>query len=129
MAGANHFWSMGKLKDSLQDGFLTALEMSQMDLHQTQLAVLGACESGLGQLHNNEGMMGMVRALKLAGVRKIMMSLWPVPERETQELFSLFYTNWVNKKMDMHTALERAQKALLNKNYNPFYWAGWVIVE
>ncbi|MDZ4702941.1 MAG: CHAT domain-containing protein, partial [Saprospiraceae bacterium] len=66
---------------------------------------------------------------KLAGVRYLIMSLWKVDDRATMELMSSFYTNWLQKKMDIPTAFRTAQLELLAKDPNPFFWAGFVLME
>ncbi len=130
LAGGNHAWLTGKpLRENMEDGILTAYEISQMDLSDTELVVLSACETGLGDVAGNEGVYGLQRAFKLAGVRYLIMSLWKVDDRATMELMSSFYTNWLQKKMDIPTAFRTAQLELLAKDPNPFFWAGFVLME
>ena len=90
MAGGNHAWKTGEsIKPGMEDGILTAYEISQMDLSNTVLVVLSACETGLGDINGNEGVYGLQRAFKIAGVKYLIMSLWQVPDKET----ALFYGN------------------------------------
>lgn len=127
LAGANYAWNGYPVAPGTEDGILTAYEISQMDLHRTRFAVLSACETGLGDLFLNEGVIGLQRALKMSGIRKIMISLWKVPATGTQQLMSLFYRNWL-EGMNMEDALRSAQ-LVMQKNYSPYYWAGFQIVE
>lgn len=74
-----------------EDGVLTALEISQLDLSQTTLTILSACETGLGEIRGNEGVYGLQRAFKIAGSQYLIMSLWQVPDRETMAFMTSFY--------------------------------------
>lgn len=130
LSGANYAWQHGKsYRPELEDGVVTAMEISQLDLHQTELVVLSACETGLGDIKGNEGVYGLQRAFKIAGVKNIMMSLWQVPDQQTHELMRAFYYFWILKKIPVRKALHLAQKEMRNKNYEPYYWAGFVLVE
>ncbi|MCC6724944.1 MAG: CHAT domain-containing protein, partial [Saprospiraceae bacterium] len=96
MAGANHAWQMGRpLRPDLEDGILTANEISQMNLANTELEVLSACETGLGDIRGNEGVYGLQRAFKIAGARYLVMSFWQVPDQETSVFMTQFYKNWL----------------------------------
>lgn len=111
------------------DGVLTALEVSQMNLSDTKLVVLSACETGLGDINGNEGVLGLQRAFQIAGVNKIIMSLWEVPDFQTQELMQQFYKLWITKKYDIPTAFTKAQMSLKEKYGNPYFWAGFILVN
>jgi CHAT domain-containing protein len=130
LAGGNYAWKYGRpLQTSEEDGILTAYEISQMDLSTTELAVLSACETGLGELRGYEGVYGLQRAFKLAGSRYLLMSLWQVPDFQTQELMTAFYTKMIDDQMSIPDAFQAARQALRKKYPNPFYWAGFVLVE
>lgn len=129
LAGANHAWKTGHPLGNREDGILTAYEISQLDLHNTELVVLSACETGLGHIDGNEGVYGLQRAFKTAGVKTLLMSLWQVPDYQTQELMAVFYQKWLPGKMPIRQALQAAQKAMRDKGYEPYYWAGFVVVE
>lgn len=110
-----------------EDGILTAYEIAQMDLSKTRLAVLSACNTALGELQGEEGVLGLQRALKLAGVAQMIISLWKVPDNETTELMQLFYQALLKGK-DTREALRTAQLQMRQK-YSPFYWAAFVVVD
>lgn len=130
MAGANYAWNTGKpYKDGMEDGILTAYEISQLDLSNTGLVVLSACETGLGVIRGNEGVYGLQRALKIAGVKYIIMSLWQVPDFQTEELMTSFYYNWLNDSKSIPEAFRKAQASIRKKYPDPFYWAGFVLVQ
>lgn len=118
----------------LDDGVLTAYQASQLDLEGTELVVLSACETGLGQQSNGEGVFGLRRGLQEAGASAVMMSMWSVPDRETQELVALFYAKWLGG-MDMPEALRQAQlqeRETVRTRYGkdlPFYWGAFVLVS
>ncbi len=96
LAGANYSWTAKPdtmLSKTGEDGILTALEFSQLNLRKTKLVVLSACETGLGKIEGSEGTFGLKRGFKLAGVEQIIVSLWSVPDKETMELMTLFYND------------------------------------
>jgi CHAT domain-containing protein len=127
LAGASRVWNKLPEIEGVEDGTLTAYEVSNMSLSNTQLIVLSACETGLGDIKGSEGVFGLQRAFKMAGVRYIIMSLWQVPDYQTSELMELFYTNWLNG-MAIKEAFNMAQQTM-RKKYNPFYWAAFVLIE
>ncbi len=129
LAGGNHAWKTGQPLGNREDGILTAYEISQLDLRNTELVVLSACETGLGQIEGNEGVYGLQRAFKIAGAKNLVMSLWQVPDYQTQELMTAFYRNMLEKEMPVRQALHAAQDEMRQKRYEPFYWAGFVLVE
>ena len=113
----------------MEDGILTAYEISQMNLANTALVVLSACETGLGDLQGNEGVYGLQRAFKIAGVKYIIMSLWQVPDKQTTELMVAFYKKYLVKKMSVPEAFRAAQAEMRGRYEEPFLWAGFVLVE
>jgi CHAT domain-containing protein len=129
MAGDNNLWTGGIPLEYLEDGILTAYVVSLIDLSVTELVVLSGCETGLGDIKGNEGVYGLQRAFRIAGAKNILMSLWQVPDFATQELMTLFYTNWIKEKMDLPEAFRKAQATMRAKRPNPVYWAGFVLVE
>ena len=132
LAGANHAWSRGigsRPPGNREDGILTAYEISQLDLRNTELVVLSACETGLGHIEGNEGVYGLQRAFKIAGAQTLVMSLWQVPDYQTQELMTVFYEKLLTKKLPARMALHAAQDEMRQRHYEPYYWAGFVVVE
>lgn len=127
MAGGNNAWSGKMPAGGAEDGILTALEISQLDLSKTELVVLSACETALGDVKGSEGVFGLQRAFKMAGVKKMIVSLWQVPDKETAELMTAFYDHRMNGKT-INEAFAFAQ-ADMRKKYPPFYWAAFVLIE
>ena len=127
LAGANHAWSGHPPVDGSEDGIVTAYEIAQLNLGNTELVVLGACETALGDIKGGEGVFGLQRAFKLAGVKKMIVSLWQVPDKETAELMTAFYNYWL-KGQPIEQAFARAQSEM-RKQYPAFYWAAFVLVE
>ncbi len=127
LAGGNASWTGQELPGGIDDGILTAFEVSTMDLSQTRLAVLSACQTGLGDIQGSEGVFGLQRAFKQAGVEYIVMSLWQVPDKETVEFMTLFYENMA-KGIAIEVAFNTAQQAMRGK-YPPYYWAAFVLIR
>jgi len=132
-AGANRVLSGASPPLDLEDGVLTAYEAMGLNLQGTELVVLSACKTGLGRVSNGEGVFGLRRALQVSGAEAVLMSLWSVPDQETQELMTLFYAKWLSGK-SKHEALREAQLELRAKIKErdgqdlPFYWGGFVLV-
>ena len=91
LAGANTWLKAGNPPEEAEDGLLTAEDVTGLDLLATELVVLSACETGLGQVHVGEGVFGLRRAFVLAGAKTLVMSLWKVPDEPTRELMEDFY--------------------------------------
>ena len=127
MAGANKAWFDGKPYNTMDDGILTAYEISNMNLSNTKLVVLSACETGLGDIQGTEGVYGLQRAFKMAGVDYILMSLWQVGDAETAELMQQFYKNYLDGK-PVRQAFQQAQERMKTK-YSPYSWAGFVLIQ
>ena len=132
LAGGNWAWTGSDTLTKLgaeQNGILTSLEVSQLNLKKTKLVVLSACETGLGKIEGSEGTFGLKRGFKLAGVEQMIVSLWSVPDKETMELMTLFYSD-LTKTLNPITSFERAQKEMRNKYPTvPEKWAGFVLVR
>lgn len=128
LAGANNAWK-GKPVSGVEDGILTAYEVSNMYLPHTKLAVLSACETGLGDIQGSEGVYGLQRAFKIAGVQNLVMSLWKVPDMETAEFMQEFYKN-LFAKQPIQEAFQYAQSVMKNKyKDDPYKWAAWVLLR
>ena len=135
-AGANRVWTGKRGIDGVEDGILTAKEISALDFSKVQLIVLSACQSGLGDVEANEGVYGLQRAFKLAGAETLIMSLWEVDDAATRLLMKTFYEEYLNGKVK-----DNAFKAAINKvrNYkdetgktpfsSPYYWAAFIMLD
>jgi CHAT domain-containing protein/Tfp pilus assembly protein PilF len=110
-----------------EDGVLTALEAAGLDLWGTKLVVLSACETGVGEVQNGEGVFGLRRALVIAGSESQVMSLWKVDDHATKDLMADYYKHLISSK-GRSEALRQAQLGTLNsKKYkHPFYWASFI---
>ncbi|WP_418604158.1 CHAT domain-containing protein [Hwangdonia sp.] len=128
LSGANKNWNNNGLVDSNNDGVLTAEEISFMDLSGVELIVLSACDTGLGDVSNLEGINGLQRAFKLAGANKLIMSLWKVPDKETSEFFKYFYQFLLEEKLSINESFRATQKIMMEK-YQPYFWASFVLLE
>jgi CHAT domain-containing protein len=111
LAGANTFLRGGTLPDEAEDGLLTAEDVAGLDLLDTELVVLSACETGLGAVHIGEGVLGLRRAFIVAGARTLVMSLWKVPDLATAFLMDRLYDNLLTRGLDRDLALSEAQRA------------------
>ncbi len=127
-AGANYAWKGNPPLHGKEDGILTAYEIGQLDLSGTKLAVLSTCDSGLGDIEGSEGVYGLQRAFKMAGVRHVVMSLWQAHDNSTKELMGLFYTYLLRDELPVPEALQKAQSEIAKKYPDPFYWAGFVVM-
>ena len=129
LAGANQVWSGQNQIEGIEDGILTAYEIAQMNLDNTELVVLSACETGLGDIQESEGVYGLQRAFKIAGAKYILMSLWQVRDMETMDFMVTFYENWLEKDMDIPVAFRSAQKKMRDRYQDPYLWAGFILIE
>ena len=118
-----------KISNDPNDGVMTALEVTNMDLQKTKLAVLSACSTGLGSIYNYEGVFGLQRAFKIAGVNYVIASLWDVNDSATKEFMVSFYSHLIDKKQNLATALKSAKLNLKEAGYDPTDWAGFLLFE
>jgi CHAT domain-containing protein/tetratricopeptide (TPR) repeat protein len=126
LAGANRAKrECADVPPEAEDGILTAEDISAMDLTGTEMVVLSACETGLGEVMAGEGVYGLQRAVGLAGARTLVMSLWKVPDLQTQELMSDFYRRLLAGS-SRAAALHEAKRALKRALVHPYYWAAFV---
>jgi tetratricopeptide (TPR) repeat protein/CHAT domain-containing protein len=125
LAGANTWNRGGLLPPEAEDGLLTAEDVSGLDLLETELVVLSACETGLGKIHVGEGIFGLRRAFVLAGARTLVMSLWKVPDQQTRELMEHFYHGILAGQPSVD-ALRKAQLAMKATYQDPYYWGAFI---
>ena len=130
-AGADNKWFGEVIPKGIDDGFLTALEISNIDFRNLELIVLSACETGKGSI-KSDGVFGLQRGFKMAGANSILMSLWKVDDAATCVLMTEFYRNWMNGKTK-HDALELAKESVRSQKEkgwdNPKYWAAFILLD
>ena len=135
MSGGKMLWTSDSIPEGVDDGLLTAQEISRLDLRGCDLAVLSACETGLGDI-SSEGVMGLQRGFKKAGVQSIVMSLWKVADRPTQEFMTEFYRH-LTAGEGKRTSFLAAQRFLKEKyptnlpqdEARPPYWASFILLD
>ena len=114
------------------EGILTADEIAGLNLQGTEWAVLSACDTGLGEIRAGEGVFGLRRAFQIAGVRTIIMSLWPVEDESTRDWMRALYQGRLRDHLDTALAVRSAGLAVLRarraqgQSTHPFYWAAFV---
>ena len=127
LADANSTLRGSNEQSPLNDGVLTAEEIAMLDLRNTKLVVLSACETAIGE-NLQEGFGGLVRAFKNAGVKSVLASLWKVPDDATAKLMISFYKILLSGT-EMHLALKMAQKEMSKLYPDPYYWAGFILLD
>jgi len=110
-----------------ENGILTALQASSLNLWGTKLVTLSACDTGIGEVKDGEGVYGLRRAFFLAGTQSLVMSLWPVSDAVTREMMVDYYTG-LKHGLGRGEALRQAELAMLKRKgrQHPFYWASFI---
>lgn len=132
MSGANHILEGDTLPDNVEDGILTAKEIADVDLRGLDLVVLSACQTGLGDISQGEGVFGLQRGFKKAGANSILMSLWEVNDEATQILMTQFYKNLVSgqsKRQSLHFAQKYLREYNNGRFNEPKYWAAFILLD
>tara|TARA_A100000171_G_C2140371_1_gene154969 strand:- start:12981 stop:15584 length:2604 start_codon:yes stop_codon:yes gene_type:complete len=121
------WFASSRKKEKSVNSILTAEEIGALNLFGTKLVVLSACETGLGKINGSQGVYGLQRAFKKAGVDKIIMSLWKVPDKATQEFMNYFYRS-LYTEVSITKAFKKTQLTF-SKTHDPYYWAGFVMLD
>jgi hypothetical protein len=127
LAGGNMAWQGDSIPDTIEDGVLTAKEISHIDLRGTDLVVLSACETGLGDV-SSEGVFGLQRAFKQAGAQTIIMSLWNVKDEATQFLMTNFYS-YLMQGASKREAFIQARNKCREQYQDPASWAAFIMLD
>jgi len=127
LAGAEDAFAGNSDRQSSNNGVLTAYEAMNMSLENTELVVLSACETGLGDVKVGEGVYGLQRSFLVAGAKSVIMSLWTVSDNATVDLMTNFYKNF-SVSGNKQDAFLKAQKQLKLKYPQPNYWGAFVLM-
>ena len=127
MSGGQAAWLGKEIPEGIDDGILLSKEISELDLSHIDAVVLSACDTGLGDV-KNDGVFGLQRAFKLAGVKTILMSLWEIDDNITSVFMNSFYHNLL-AGMSKHDAFKQAQTKLRINYTNPYYWAAFIMLD
>lgn len=137
MAGGNRAWMGRQVPEGVLGGVMTANSIANMNLKGTDLLVLSACQTGLG-MATPEGIFGLQRAFKKAGVQTMVMTLWSVDDEATKDFMVKFYEELAANQWDKRTAFEKTKEFIREKTYirngksykgDPYYWAGFVMLD
>jgi len=132
LAGGNAAFQGKDIPVEVEDGVLTAAEISNLNFYNTKVVVLSACQTGLGEVKGSEGVYGLQRSFKMAGVEYLLFSLWEVPDYQTRELMAEFYKNWL-QGMEIRPAFKKAQEYLKTEYAEAegaaFSWAAFVLIK
>lgn len=126
LTGANQSIAKGSTLFE-NDGIVTAFEVMNLDLRNTELVVLSACETGLGKIENGEGVFGLQRSFMQAGAANVLISLWKVDDDATRDLMIKFY-QYLAGGASLNDSLKKAQTDQAARLSDPSLWGGFVLV-
>jgi CHAT domain-containing protein len=121
-------WARGEpVPEEMGDGLLNSVEVAQLDLKATELVMLSACSTALGDITPGEGVAGLLQALRVAGARATAAALWQIPDESTINLSRAFYERLMGgPPVTPVTALCEAQQQLLRSGKPAWQWGAWV---
>ena len=130
LSGGNAAWRGKELPDGVLGGILTANDIARLDLSDTEMVVLSACQSGQGKA-TSEGLYGLQRAFKKAGVGTMVMALWSVSDKVTTEFMTTFYEQLASKQCQWNKrkAFEKTKSIIREKYPDPFHWAAFAMLD
>ena len=128
MSGGNAAWRGEELPAGTLGGVLTANNIAHLDLSNTDMVVLSACQTGQGNA-TAEGLYGLQRAFKKAGVGKMVMTLWSVSDKVATEFMIKFYESLVENDWDKHKAFEQTKSYIRTQHPDPYHWAAFVMLD
>ncbi|MCM1163750.1 MAG: CHAT domain-containing protein [Muribaculaceae bacterium] len=129
MSGGNAEWTGQPLPPTTLGGLLTAADIARCDLSATSLVCLSACNTARGSAATSEGLYGLQRAFKKAGAGTLVMSLWEASELSTTMFMDSFYKNLVSNGFSRHRAFTAARAEVRKRFPEPYYWAGFIMVD
>jgi CHAT domain-containing protein len=127
LRGAGDLLDKTSFNYNIENGILTAYEAMNLSLDRTDLVVLSACETGLGEIRNGEGVYGLQRAFLVAGAKVLIMSMFKVDDEATQKLILNFYRKWLNTG-NMRQSFVEAKKELRTEYPEPYYWGAFIMI-
>ena len=129
LADAGKTMIRGEAQDPENDGFLNAYEILGLSLDNTEVVTLSACETGVGEIQNGEGVYGLQRALLIAGARNLILSLWRVDDEATRDFMTTFYRQWLVVRLPIADAFWTTQKEMRKARPQPYFWGAFVLVR
>lgn len=127
LSGGNRAWKGDSIPEEVEDGILKSQEIKDLDLRGADLVVLSACHTGQGEV-TDEGVFGLQRAFKMAGVQTIVMSLTEVDDQTTMAMMNKFYSNLLSGQ-SKHDAFYNAQRYIRSIKSDPIHWMGWIMLD
>ncbi len=127
-SGASNSLKNEAAMEKISDGILSAYEICNLNLANVKLVVLSACLTGMGDIKQNEGVIGLSRAFKIAGAKYLLISLWEIPSRQTSEFMINFYKNMLSG-ISIEQAFNKTQKIMSKKYKNPYFWGGFILLK